>query len=76
MAVVGCDVVSYRCDHCAHTWTRPVENDLDVHDVVRVDLPNATLYGSIWQVEGDRVQVCGTGGDWLLWVERWRVTTY
>ncbi|MFD8297151.1 hypothetical protein ACFV13_13125 [Streptomyces bauhiniae] len=41
-----------------------------------MDLPDATLYGDIWQVEDDRVQVRGAGGEWLLWVERWRVTTY
>ncbi|MGW4285940.1 hypothetical protein ACWEIK_03300 [Streptomyces sp. NPDC004673] len=53
-----------------------MEDDLDVHDVVRVDLPDATRYGDIWQVEGDHVQVRGAGGEWLLWVERWRVTIY
>ncbi|MCX5265762.1 hypothetical protein [Streptomyces sp. NBC_00199] len=76
MTVAGREVVGYRCDHCAHAWTRPVEDGLDVHDVVRVDLPDATLYGDVRQVEGDRVQVRGAGGDWLLWVERWRVIGY
>ncbi|NNJ08133.1 hypothetical protein HHX38_29020 [Streptomyces sp. PKU-MA01144] len=69
-------MVGYFCDHCAHAWTRPVEEDLDVYDVVRVDLPDATLYGTVWQVEADRVQVRGTGDGWLQWVERWRVIVY
>ncbi|MER7641290.1 hypothetical protein [Streptomyces sp. NPDC126522] len=69
-------MVDYRCDRCTHAWTRPVEADLDVYDVVRVDLPNATLYGTVWQVDGDRVQVRGAGGEWLRWVERWRVIVY
>ncbi|MFE2042465.1 hypothetical protein ACFXAZ_16355 [Streptomyces sp. NPDC059477] len=43
---------------------------------MRVDLPDATLYGTVWQVEGDRVQVRGTGGEWLLWTDRWRVIVY
>ncbi|MFJ9349748.1 hypothetical protein [Streptomyces sp. NPDC101237] len=55
---------------------RPVEDDLDVYDVVRVDLPDATLYGTVWRVEADRVQVRGAAGEWLLWVDRWRVTVY
>ena len=69
-------MVGYLCKHCANSWNRPVEDDLEVHDTVRVDLPNATLYGTIWQVEGDRVQVRGSGGQWLLWVERWRLILY
>ncbi|MER5377774.1 hypothetical protein [Streptomyces sp. NPDC002553] len=76
MTVEGRHVVGYLCDHCLNEWARPVAEDLDVHDVVRVDLPSATFYGEVWQVEGDRVQVRGTGGDWLLWVERWRVVIY
>ncbi|MFJ3778606.1 hypothetical protein ACIPX0_43705 [Streptomyces sp. NPDC090075] len=35
-----------------------------------------TLYGTVWQVEADRVQVRGAGGGWPLWVERWRVIVY
>ncbi|MGW2825909.1 hypothetical protein ACWC24_33620 [Streptomyces sp. NPDC001443] len=69
-------MVEYACEHCAHAWTRPVEDDLDVHDVVRVDLLDATLYGTVRQVEADRVQVRATGGDRPLWTERWRVTVY
>ncbi|MFG2963736.1 hypothetical protein ACGFZS_10675 [Streptomyces sp. NPDC048288] len=76
MSVAERHVVEYACEHCAHAWTRPVEDDLDVYDVVRVDLPDATLYGTVWQVEADRVQVRGAGGDWLLWIERWRVIAY
>jgi hypothetical protein len=72
----GRDVVGYLCDRCAHTWSRPVEDDLEVHDVVRVDLPDATLHGVVRRVETDRVQVRGAGGDWLRWVERWRVIIY
>jgi len=75
-AVGGCDVVGYLCDRCAHAWTRPVEDDLDVYDIVRVDLTDATLYGDVWQVDADRVQVRGAGGEWLRWVERWRVILY
>ncbi|WP_279627036.1 hypothetical protein [Streptomyces zinciresistens] len=40
-----------------------------------MDLPDRTLYGDVWQVEDDRVQVRGPGGG-LLWVERWRVILY
>ncbi|SPF05998.1 hypothetical protein SMA5143A_6818 [Streptomyces sp. MA5143a] len=69
-------MVAYRCDHCSNAWARPVEDDLDVHDIVRVDLPDGTLYGDVRQVEDDRVQVRGPGGEWLLWVERWRVILY
>ncbi|MFF0054015.1 hypothetical protein ACFYRI_06405 [Streptomyces microflavus] len=76
MTKAGHDVVEYLCDHCAHIWSRPVEDDLEVYDVVRVDLPDATHYGTAWQVEADRVQVRGMSGDWLLWVERWRVIIY
>ncbi|MFG2955473.1 hypothetical protein ACGF5O_17310 [Streptomyces sp. NPDC048291] len=47
MSVAGCHVVEYACEHCAHAWSRPVEDDLDVCDVVRVDLPDATLYGTV-----------------------------
>ncbi|MFE6931812.1 hypothetical protein ACFVDT_07245 [Streptomyces sp. NPDC057699] len=72
----GRAVVGYRCEQCANTWTRPVEDDLEVYDVVRVDLPGATLYGTVWQVEGDRVQVRGTGGEWLRWAKRWQVILY
>lgn len=75
-SVGGRAVVGYLCDHCAHTWTRPVEDDLDVYDIVRVDLPDATLYGTVWQVDADRVLVRGAGGAWLRWVERWRVIVY
>ncbi|WP_234336806.1 hypothetical protein [Streptomyces xylophagus] len=53
-----------------------VEEDLDVYDTVKVDLSNATLYGTVWQVDADRVQVRGAGGDWLRWVEHWRVIVY
>ncbi|MEW9514096.1 hypothetical protein [Streptomyces bacillaris] len=67
--------VAYACDRCPHTWSRPVEDDLVVHDAVRVDLPEATLYGEARQVEEDRVQVRGPGGA-LRWVERWRVVIY
>lgn len=76
MTVGGCDAVGYHCDHCAHAWTRQVEDDLNVYDIVRVDLLDATLYGNVWQVDADRVQVRGAGGDWLRWVERWRVIVY
>ncbi|SCK52390.1 hypothetical protein YUYDRAFT_06839 [Streptomyces sp. ScaeMP-e48] len=70
------DAVGYARDRCAHTWSRPVPDDLEVHDVVRVNLPEATLYGTAWEVEEDRVQVRGSGGMWLVWVERWRVVIY
>ncbi|MFE7074415.1 hypothetical protein ACFU96_30420 [Streptomyces sp. NPDC057620] len=53
-----------------------METDLEVHDIVRVDLPDATLYGTVWQVRSDRIQVRGSGGTWLRWVERWRITIY
>ncbi|MGQ4362458.1 hypothetical protein [Streptomyces sp. SAS_272] len=76
MTVEGRDVVGYVCDHCANAWTRPVEDDVEVYDTVRVDLADATLYGTVWQVEADRVQVRSTGGERLLWAERWRVIVY
>jgi hypothetical protein len=72
----GRAVVGYLCDHCAHPWTRPVEDDLEVYDTVRVDLPDCVLYGTVWQVEDDRVQVRGEGGQWQLWTERRRVILY
>ncbi|RPK86134.1 hypothetical protein EES45_00400 [Streptomyces sp. ADI97-07] len=76
MTVEGCDVICYRCGHCAKAWTRPVEDDLEVYDIVRVDLHDTTLYGTVWHVEDDRIQVRGSGGEWLLWAERWRVILY
>ncbi|MEV7433300.1 hypothetical protein [Streptomyces griseoviridis] len=74
--VEGREVVAYSCERCAHEWNRPVEDDVEIDDTVRVDLPEATLYGSVQQREGDRVQVRGPAGAWLLWVERWRVIVY
>ncbi|MFF5158982.1 hypothetical protein ACFY3N_22645 [Streptomyces sp. NPDC000348] len=53
-----------------------MEDDLDVYDTVRVDLPDATLYGTVRQVEDDRVQVRDTDSGRMLWVERWRVILY
>ncbi|MFJ8919838.1 hypothetical protein ACIREK_10205 [Streptomyces sp. NPDC102415] len=72
----GREVVGYLCEQCTNAWTRPVEEDLEAYDIVRVDLPGATLYGTVRQVEGDRVQVGGTGGQWLLWAERRQVILY
>ncbi|MFJ2291823.1 hypothetical protein ACIOG7_08930 [Streptomyces sp. NPDC087894] len=72
----GRDVVGYLCEQCANAWTRPVEEDLEVYDIVRVDHPGATLYGTVRQVEGGRVQVRGTGGEWLRRAERWQVILY
>ncbi|MFJ4645869.1 hypothetical protein ACIP6Q_20320 [Streptomyces bobili] len=68
--------VAYTCAPCSHTWSRPIDDDLEPLDTVRVDLPDSTLYGTAWQVESDRVQVRGSGGAWLRWVERWRVIVY
>ncbi|MGW1726460.1 hypothetical protein ACWCQK_26425 [Streptomyces sp. NPDC002306] len=76
MTVAGLEVVGYVCEHCSKVWSRAIENDLDVHDIVRVDLPHATLYGDVRQVDGDRVQVHVSDHDRLLWVERWRVIVY
>ncbi|MET7446541.1 hypothetical protein [Streptomyces sp. NPDC005508] len=70
------DVIGYLCEQCANASTRPVEDDLEVYDIVRVDLPGTTLYGTVWQVEGDRVQVRGTGGAWLRRAERRQVILY
>ncbi|KOT33863.1 hypothetical protein ADK41_27445 [Streptomyces caelestis] len=72
----GRDVVDYRCDRCGRTWFRPVEDDLDVYDTVRVDLPDVTLYGTVRQVEDDRVQVRDTDSGRMLWVDLWRVILY
>ncbi|GAA3302553.1 hypothetical protein GCM10020295_48660 [Streptomyces cinereospinus] len=47
-----------------------------MHDIIGVDLPDTTLYGSVRQVAGARVQVDVRGGGRLLWVERWRVVIY
>ena len=76
MAVEGCGVVGYLCEQCTNVWNRPVEGDLEVYDIVRGDLPSATLYGTVWQVEEDRVQVRVSGGRRLLWAERWRLILY
>lgn len=76
MTVEGCDVVDYLCEQCANVWSRPVEGDLEVYDIVRVDLPSATLYGTVWQVKEDRVQVRVSVGQRLLWAERWRLILY
>ncbi|MFB9465660.1 hypothetical protein [Streptomyces cinereospinus] len=72
----GRGAVGHRCGRCGHTWSRPVEDDLEVHDIIGVDLPDTTLYGSVRQVAGARVQVDVRGGGRLLWVERWRVVIY
>lgn len=72
----GREVVRYLCGTCAHTWSRPVEYDLEVHAVVRVDLPHATLYGTVRQVDHDRIQVAIRDSDRHLWADRWRVTSY
>lgn len=74
--IAGRVVVGYVCEHCGHSWSRPVEDDVEVHDQVRVDLPHESRYGEVWQVEADRIQIRGTGGGSLLWVERWRVRIY
>lgn len=76
MTVEGCDVVGYLCEQCANVWSLPVEGDLEVYDIVRVDLPSATLYGTVWQVKEDRVQVRVSVGQRLLWAERWRLILY
>ncbi|WP_344600780.1 hypothetical protein [Streptomyces glaucus] len=47
-----------------------------MYDIVRADLPERTLYGTVWQVEDDRVQVLDTSSGRLLWVERWRTILY
>ncbi|WP_229820820.1 MULTISPECIES: hypothetical protein [Streptomyces] len=47
-----------------------------MYDTVRADLPEKTLYGTVWQVEDDRVQVRDTSCGRLLWVERWRAILY
>ncbi|GHB25737.1 hypothetical protein GCM10010392_62510 [Streptomyces clavifer] len=49
---------------------------MEVYDIVRVDLHDTTLCGTVWHVEDDRIQVRGSGGEWLLWAERWRVILY
>ncbi|MFD9293021.1 hypothetical protein ACFWBV_33125 [Streptomyces sp. NPDC060030] len=69
-------MVGYLCEQCTNVWNRPVEGGLEVYDIVRVDLPSATLYGTVWQVEDDRVQVRVSGGQRLLWAERWRLILY
>ncbi|MFF8960363.1 hypothetical protein [Streptomyces sp. NPDC014894] len=76
VSAAGRDAVRHVCRTCAHTWLRPVETDIDVHDTVRADLPDRTLYGTAWQVEDDRVLVRGSGGEFLVWVERWRILVY
>jgi hypothetical protein len=68
--------VTYTCGRCRHVWSRPVETGLEVHDTVRADLPDATLYGTVWRLEGDRVLLRGPAGDWHRWVEHWRIVLY
>ncbi|MFJ9740125.1 hypothetical protein [Streptomyces sp. NPDC101166] len=43
---------------------------MGVYDTVKVDLPDATFYGTVCQVDADRVQVRSTRGERLLWGER------
>ncbi|WP_171110345.1 MULTISPECIES: hypothetical protein [unclassified Streptomyces] len=76
VSVAGRNVVGYACARCGNSWSRPVEDDLEVYDTVRADLPDRTLYGTVWQVVDDRVQVRDTSGGQLLWVERWRIILY
>ncbi|MCM2388676.1 hypothetical protein [Streptomyces albipurpureus] len=76
MSVAGRVVVGCVCDHCEHSWSRPVEDDVEVHDNVRVDLPEGTRYGEVWQMEADRIQIRGPVAGQLLWVERWQVRIY
>ncbi|MFF7391521.1 hypothetical protein ACFZAE_24135 [Streptomyces scabiei] len=76
VSVAGRDVVGYVCGRCEHSWSRPVEDDLEVYDIVRADLDDRTLYGTVWQVDDDRVQVRDTSDGRLLWVERWRAILY
>ncbi|WP_405919716.1 hypothetical protein [Streptomyces longwoodensis] len=47
-----------------------------MYDIVRVDLLEETLYGTVWQVDEDQVQVLDTSSGRLLWVERWRTILY
>lgn len=76
VSFTGRDVVGYVCGQCGNDWCRPVEDDLEAYDIVRADLPGGTIYGEVWKAEDDRVQVRGTSGEGLLWVERWRVILY
>ncbi|MEU5109950.1 hypothetical protein AB0G64_00440 [Streptomyces longwoodensis] len=41
-----------------------------------MDLSQETLYGTVWQVEEDQVQLLDTSSGRLLWVERWRTILY
>jgi hypothetical protein len=75
VSLAGHDVVGYVCTRCGHSWSRPIEDDLEVYDIVRADLDDRTLYGTVWQVDDD-VQVRDTSSGRLLWVERWRVLLY
>ncbi|MFF6991835.1 hypothetical protein [Streptomyces sp. NPDC010273] len=65
-------VGAHTADPCPRCFVEAVR----AGELVRVDLPNATLYGSVWQIDGDRVQVRHAGGEWLRWVQRWRVIVY
>ncbi|GEC08747.1 hypothetical protein SSP24_64020 [Streptomyces spinoverrucosus] len=76
VSVAGRDAVGYFCALCGNSWSRPVEDDLEVYDTVRADLPDRTLYGTVRQVDDDRVQVRDTSGGRLLWVARWRIILY
>jgi hypothetical protein len=60
---------SLRLRHFAAQQKGPARSE--AMDIGRVHLPDATLYSTIWQVKADRVQVRGTGGDWVRWVDRW-----
>ncbi|MFJ3496330.1 hypothetical protein ACIPPJ_22400 [Streptomyces sp. NPDC086091] len=72
----GRAVVRLDCEQCGHAWSRPVEDEVDVHDVVRVDLPESTVHGHVLAVEADRVLIAGGRGTEPFWVERWKVMVY
>ncbi|GAB2572328.1 hypothetical protein GCM10027168_01340 [Streptomyces capparidis] len=72
----GDRVVRHRCERCGRQWSRPVEHDLDVHDIVRADTPRGPVYGEVRAVDGERIGIRDSETGRLLWVERWRVQVY
>ncbi|MEV1010445.1 hypothetical protein [Streptomyces sp. NPDC049881] len=72
----GRALVAYHCAECGTRWTRPVEQDIGEEDVVRVDLPDRTVYGWVASVDGDRITMTDSATRTRHTADRWRVRVY